>query len=33
MPVTWNGGHVMPAWYDIKGDLDLDEKRIEGVCV
>ena len=19
MPVTWNGGHVMPAWYDIAG--------------
>lgn len=28
MRVTWNGGYVMPSWYDIKGSLDsIDEIR------
>ncbi|MES2888484.1 MAG: alpha/beta hydrolase-fold protein [Pseudomonadota bacterium] len=29
MPVTINGGHVMPAWYDIRG-ADLVQREDEG---
>lgn len=30
-PVTVNGGHVMPAWYDIKGSDIADKEDLQGI--
>ncbi len=31
MPVTWNGGHVMPAWFDIHGSDLLSRQDEAGI--
>lgn len=31
MPVTLNGGMVMPAWYDLKGIWDRENEDFEGI--
>jgi phospholipase/carboxylesterase len=31
MPVTVNGGHVMPAWYDIRGANLVQQQDAEGI--
>jgi phospholipase/carboxylesterase len=31
MPVTVNGGYVMPAWYDIIGRSDSDPEDVKGI--
>ena len=32
MPITWNSGYVMPAWYDISGSDLVSKQDAEGIA-